>query len=164
MAATIKKPRFVADQMLGNLAKWLRLLGFDTSYYHTIDHARLLRIARDEHRVLLTSDTQLLKTRPVIKDQISAVMIRQECLDNQLIQLIEEFDLDKTGFYQPLCPKCNIRLEEVPRKDVRGHVPSYVYRIHNDFTFCSQCNHYYWRGTHWNNIKTRIKDIVEPHS
>jgi uncharacterized protein with PIN domain len=57
--------RFVADAMLGRLARWMRFLGFDTLYYRDISDSRLIRIAREQNRLILTRDTRLVKIKAV---------------------------------------------------------------------------------------------------
>src|SRR5208283_3454313 len=58
-------PCFVADVMLGRLAKWLRILGFDTLYFRAIDDNELIKIACRQERVLLTRNTGIARRRQV---------------------------------------------------------------------------------------------------
>lgn len=159
MVSSNQKPKFVADQMLGKLAKWLRILGFDTEYFNDIDDAQLLRIAHDEQRILLTRDTQLLKTRPVVRNQISAILITNDRYEHQLEELMSGLGLQAIKSNQTICPNCNILIKKIPRQETRGMVPSYVYKTHSDFSFCPQCHSFFWQGTHWKNIRSKIDQL-----
>src|SRR3990172_9336984 len=58
--------RFIADSMLGRLATWLRILGYDTLYFRDAQDGRLVALARREGRILLTRDTRLLMRRRLL--------------------------------------------------------------------------------------------------
>lgn len=160
MESSNEKLKFVADQMLGQLAKWLRILGFDTEYLNSTTDSDLLRVARDEGRILLTRDSQLFKTRPIIRKQIPAVLVRHDRLEDQLRQLIEEFRLDETAFKEPFCTKCNARIQTVAKSSIAGRVPSYVFKTQDQFAICPQCGSIYWKGTHWEKMRNKIADIL----
>ena len=145
--------------MLGKLARWLRLLGFDTAYCSDIDDARLIRLAREEDRVLLTRDTRLCMTRPVARGEISAVLFSGDDLYDQLMQLLAELDLEQFKAAGRMCPKCNAPTREASAQEARGRVPSYVLKIHRDFTFCARCGSFYWKGSHWKAIKRNVMQI-----
>jgi hypothetical protein len=134
--------KLLADCMLGRLAKWLRLLGYDTAYENdATDHA-LARRARAEGRVLLTRDQELAGRRG-----LDALLINSEELEEQIGQVREALGppLDPS---LSRCSVCNGRLEEVPAADVVDRVPPYVRRTHDDFFRCTQCERVYWRGSH----------------
>lgn len=160
MLSSTHKPRFLADQMLGKLAKWLRMLGFDTKYLNEVEDSALLRIAKDEKRILLTRDTQLLKTRPIVRKQIRAALVQSDYLDQQLHQVIEEFDLCEAGFTESYCPRCNAPIEPVSKHSVKGKVPSYIHRTKNDFSLCPKCGNLFWKGTHWERIREKAHGIL----
>ena len=137
------KPRFVADAMLGRLAKWLRILGYDTLYDPDWPDAHLARLARAEDRILLTRDLGLAKRRG-----LRAIVIANEDLHSQLDQLHRELGIEAAA---PLsrCPVCNEPLEEIPKDRAWGQVPPYVFCTQDWFRLCPACNRFYWRGTHW---------------
>jgi len=151
------RPRFLADQMLGKLARWLRIFGFDTAYSNKLDDAQLLRMAKEEERILLSRDTQLLKTRPIIRNEVQAIYLRSGNLKEQLSEVLERFTLDEVCLNTPRCPLCNSETSNVDKGNVRGKVPSYVYKTHEIFTYCPQCETYYWKGTHWKRIEENIR-------
>lgn len=144
--------RFLCDAMLGRLSHWLRLLGYDTAYSDAGDH-ELARQTRAEGRILLTRDTQLAERRG-----IQALLIRSETLDDQLRQVIQEFDLTQSkGFSR--CPICNTPLCRIPKSAVRDQVPSYVFHNHTSFQECPGCGKIYWRGSHWQRIRDQFKAL-----
>ena len=144
--------KFVADAMLGRLAKWLRILGHDTAYFPNLEDQELVRLARAEDRVLLTRDTELTRRRG-----LRCVLLESDGFEEQLGQLLRELSLDVNG--PPRCAICNALLEAIDRATAKGRVPPYVYRCHTDFTLCPACDKVYWRGTHWQRMRERIDRI-----
>jgi uncharacterized protein with PIN domain len=145
--------RFVADHMLGSLARWLRFLGFDTAYPDVLSDRELAEIAARENRILLTRDKELAKT---VGD--SVLYIKSTETDEQLNQVIMEYDLTISNELTR-CSLCNTVLESVDKEDVKGKVPEKVFEIQNEFWECGQCNKYYWPGTHYKNIKEKLEKL-----
>jgi uncharacterized protein with PIN domain len=147
--------RFLADSMLGTLAKWLRILGYDTLYHARMDDNRLVRLARAERRVLLTRDTAIMKRKG-----LDALLIDSGCLEDQLAQVLQAFGL---GMNDPFsrCPVCNTPLETVPKHVAWGQVPPFVFQTQDRFSLCPECNRFYWRGTHWQRMRERIERVEE---
>jgi uncharacterized protein with PIN domain len=144
--------KFVADAMLGRLAKWLRILGHDTAYCPNVDDQELVRLARAEDRVLLTRDTELTRRRG-----LRSLLVESDRFEEQLGQLLRELSLDMES--PPRCARCNAILEGIDPAAAKGRVPPYVYRRHSEFTLCPVCDKVYWRGTHWQRITERIDQI-----
>jgi uncharacterized protein len=150
--------KFITDSNLGKLAKWLRILGYDTTYYTgNVDHV-FLRKAEREGRVALT------RKRDVAERQYSGqmVIIQQERVENQLRELINKLCLEPEP-EQTLkrCLRCNEALRQVSREEVAGLVPDYIFMIYKEFHMCPQCGGIFWPGTHKANVdqflKTRIR-------
>jgi len=59
--------RFVADAHLGGLARFLRMLGFDTLHRNAYSDEEIRRLAETEGRVVLTRDRELLKCREIAR-------------------------------------------------------------------------------------------------
>ncbi|MBC7264273.1 MAG: Mut7-C RNAse domain-containing protein [Chloroflexi bacterium] len=149
------QPRFVADAMLGTLAKWLRILGYDTLYDPRADDNELVRLARAEDRLLLTRDVSLARRRGV-----RTLFITSEDLEDQLRQVCREARLNTNSPFSR-CPVCNTPLEDVPRGEAWGQVPPYVFQSHERFALCPQCNQFYWQGTHWDNMRARLRRLED---
>lgn len=150
-------PRFVADVMLGRLARWVRALGYDTLYDAAWNDAQLAEIARREQRVLLTRDVELTKRRGV-----AAVLIADDKVMAQLTQLLRELQLDDAGAFTR-CIECNTELETVTTAQVAARVPPYVLATQTQFKACPQCGKIYWRGTHWNHMRAALRAMEQAH-
>lgn len=145
--------RFIADAMLGKLARWMRFAGYDVLYSRSIDDRELVRTARAEGRIVLTRDTRLPKDYSV-----RHMLILSERLKEQLSEVFSVFPPEgETG---RRCMRCNAVLEDVPRReDVRDLIPEYIYLHHDSFMRCSACGSVYWPGTHMESILKSIREI-----
>jgi hypothetical protein len=145
--------KFLADNMLGRLATWLRLLGYDTRYETDTSDAHLARLARAEHRVLLTRDVELTRRRG-----LRYLLIESEQVEDQVRQVFRAFDLTAREAFSR-CAECNHALTDVSKESVRGDVPPYVFHTQERFRRCPQCARVYWRGTHWARMLGQMQDL-----
>ncbi len=138
-------PRFVADAMLGRLARWLRLIGCDTAYDAQLDDRALAGLAAREGRLVLTRDRGLLARRLVRR----GLLVESDELGAQLRQVLGACDvpLARERLFT-VCVACNGALAEKTPDDVAGRVPPYVRRTHERFRACAGCGRIYWGGTH----------------
>jgi uncharacterized protein with PIN domain len=143
--------KFIADHMLGTLAKWLRFLGFDTLYPDVQTDPELIKLAKKDNRVLLTRDKNLAHTKGVDTLYIGSVE-----LDEQLIQVISTFDLRIAEAFSR-CGLCNSILIEVEKESAKGKIPQKVFDRQDEFWLCQKCHKYYWQGTHFKGIKEKIE-------
>jgi hypothetical protein len=148
-------PRFIADAMLGRMARWLRIMGFDTAYAAHIADAELVRRSLAERRVILTRDRALPEEWHV--DSIY-VVASENGLD-QLREVSGAFDLRAKRKLFTRCSVCNARLRAVGRDDVRGEVPERVFATHADFRRCWGCARVYWRGSHTDRMERVIAQV-----
>jgi uncharacterized protein with PIN domain len=148
-----EQTRFVIDGMLGSLARWLRILGYDADYANQRDDTELVRIARAENRVLLTRDRELAGRRGV-----RALLVESQSLDDQLAQVTAAFPL-AAGTSPSRCPVCNTALVQATPEEVADRVPAYVLAHHQHFQRCPGCGRIYWRGSHWRNMQARLKQF-----
>ena len=144
--------RLLADGMLGRLARWLRVLGYDTAFDPVAEDWALVRRARSEGRMLLTRDRQLAARRGV-----SALLIEDEELAGQVRQVVETVGPSPTGAFTR-CSVCNRQLAPLSREEARDRVPPHVYRTQQEFRLCPACGRVYWRGTHWEQMKEILGD------
>jgi len=137
--------KFVADCMLGTLAKWLIILGHDVAYFRRIDDGDLVRLARRERRVILTADRRLVQRR----DARNHVLIESHSLEDQIRQVLRDRRLKvrRRDLFRR-CLACNVRTRSVTRAAVRDRVPPYVFATRRRFTRCPSCGRIFWRATH----------------
>ncbi|MBC7234378.1 MAG: Mut7-C RNAse domain-containing protein [Chloroflexi bacterium] len=145
------KPRFLVDAMLGRLAKWLRILGYDTRFDPTLNDAELVMLSQREDRVLLTRDAELAKRKG-----LRALLIESEDLAEQLAQLQDELGIDASASFTR-CSLCNELLIEASWEEAEGHVPERVLGAHTRFRRCPSCGRFYWRGSHWERMRRLIE-------
>ncbi len=150
--------RFVADCMLGKLAKWMRMLGYDTKYSSDADDDDLVRLAVRENRILLTRDTRLCERR----------MVRKRCVyvdwggtKQQVRQVLDALGLrvSRESLFTR-CAVCNGEITALDRSEVRGRVPPYVYKTQDEYGYCANCDKIYWRGTHVQHVLDALGDTT----
>lgn len=151
-----KLPQFAADVMLGSLARWLRILGFDTWYSNKAGDNQLLEVIWREDRILLSRDGELVNgVRP---DQ--RLMITSKKLPDQLGQVVKAFQLaDKIRLFS-LCSRCNVAVVPVEKDKIETLVPRFVFKKYNQFQMCPLCGQLFWPGTH----KDMAIDWLAKHS
>lgn len=144
--------RFLVDSTAGRLARWLRLIGFDTGYSGAAADYRLVHRARAEGRILLTrrKTATLLPWAP-------AIHLQSDQLDEQLEQVARRFRPPDKALTR--CSICNSPLEDVTRESVRHRVPRFVYNTAPAFSTCPGCGRVYWQGTHYAKIKERWSNL-----
>jgi len=149
------KVTFIADAMLGRLARWLRFLGFDTVYFPGISDASLIRIALEQNRTILTRDTRLIR----VKGLRSYLLIASDDPFQQLLETISTFKLRQFRLLSR-CVKCNGNLQKIKDKsEVKDSVPEYVFLHYNLFQKCADCGKIYWEGTHPRKFREEIQGI-----
>jgi uncharacterized protein with PIN domain len=143
--------------MLGTLAKWLRIIGFDTFYAkNTTTDDELLYIAENEKRTIISRDKELI-TRGK-KKNLTTIEIISTCLDEQLSQVLTFTKIDEK-FVLSRCSLCNNILKVIQKSKVEGKVPEKIFENNDSFRFCDKCDKYYWRGSHYNKIINKIEEI-----
>jgi uncharacterized protein with PIN domain len=149
---------FFADVMLGRLARWLRMLGYDTAYEKAISDESLTSHVLTEHRWLLTRDRYLVQ-RKILRDRHT--LIASDHLQEQLRQLQSELHLefnlgDRTA---SRCAACNNVLIVIPHEKATSTVPAYFASLHPRFVQCQNCGRVYWPGTHWTHMLARRQEL-----
>ena len=148
--------KFIVDCMLGKLAKWLKILGFDTIYFSKIEDSNLLALARKEGRILLSRDNVLIKK----SRDINSFFITSEDWNAQLEQVLNGFDLWEEVRPYSRCIECNVELRDLSRKQAKNLVVPFVYEQASSFALCPRCDRVFWKGTHHQDMEFKIEEIM----
>ncbi len=147
--------RFIADSMLGRLAKWLRILGYDTLYFRDAQDGRLVTLARREGRILLTRDTRLL-----LRHRLCPMLfVHHDRVWDQLRQVAGEPGLSVGARLGSRCLRCNRSLAPLAKDRAAGRVPEYVFRHHDTFFQCEECGRIFWGGTHLHHMEETVRAL-----
>ncbi len=157
----INAPKFIVDCNVGKLAKWLRLMGYDTRFFNGSDDSQLVTMAQAEGRVILSRDTQIMKRRVITRGQLKAVLIHSDEPELQIRQVIDALGLDSQFRPFTLCLECNQVLVERDKEEVKDLVPPYVFQTQSQFMQCPACHRLYWRGTHWQAMAKTLKKFMK---
>jgi uncharacterized protein with PIN domain len=143
--------RFLADGMLGKLARWLRMLGNDTEYSTALSDDELLAKAKSESRTLLTRDFELYQR--AISRGIYAYYVQGNSEAKRLAELAKRFGLPlEVDMENSHCPRCNAKLQAASKEQVQADVEKNTFLHYDKFWKCPNCGHVYWQGAHWKQI------------
>jgi len=146
--------KFIADENVGKLCKWMRILGYDVSFYSPIEDAELIRKAAREERIILTKDSGIPKWN-MAKER--CFLVRSQNPFKQLKQVVRHFVLPispKSIFTR--CIECNIPVVKRPKEELKSKIPPFVYKTHDEFSQCPSCGRVYWAGSHYENVLERL--------
>jgi len=148
------KPRFLVDSMLGSLARWLRIGGYDAEYRRDAEDDSLMEEASRTGRILLTRDRVLVLRAK--KRGVETILVEGAGEVEQLGALAAALGLELDPS-NSRCPKCNGSLTRVSRDEVRDRVPEASLEAFDLFWMCGSCGGVYWRGSHWDQIASTIE-------
>ncbi len=144
---------FIVDGMLGSLARWLRIAGYDSTYFRGLEDNRLLDETRDSSRIMLTRDRELYQRSQ--KLGLKSIYLESEEVKAQLSNLKRELGLELSAT-NTRCPRCNGLLKETPKTDVQDLVPKESFNSFHEFWICGDCAGVYWKGSHWVKIRETL--------
>jgi uncharacterized protein len=149
--------RFVCDDNLGKLAKYLRILGFDTFFQEIIDDAALLRIAASEERFILTRDHNLLgKSNP-----FGTLIIEIDYPKDQLRLVIQTLGLKiHTEQFFRRCSRCNELCAEVDKNQISNNIYPFILKTQDIINQCPSCKRFYWKGTHYKKLLAEFRNLI----
>lgn len=150
-------PRFLADEMLKKLAKWLRVFGVSVEFDVVVGKSDMdiIRYAKQKRLVLLTRDMRL---EPLLrKSRARHFFVRSPLIDDQIAEVLRAFGI-KPEMGRTRCPFCNSILY-VASKARPSEAPEGVRKKRRKFWRCRKCRKVYWKGSHWVNIERRIRRV-----
>lgn len=152
----LREPRFVLDVHLGKLARYLRLLGFDTKYERDFADARIAAISAAESRIVLTRDKGLLKRKEVTR----GYWLRNTQPRLQITEVVDVLDLRGTVRVFTRCLVCNHELETVDEAGVRATLPRGLRGQFGRVARCPGCERLYWPGSHYDRLAELVSNLV----
>ncbi len=148
--------KFIVDCMLGKLAKWLKILGFDTLYFSKIEDEDFLKLAEREARIILTRDTGMIeKSR-----RLEHLFIASENWKDQVQQVLDNFNLWDKVNPNSRCLECNEELKPLSRQSAKNLVAPFIYEHAHSFALCPHCGRVYWQGSHYQEMEVKIQEIL----
>ena len=150
------KPLFVLDNHLGQLAIYLRMLGFDTLYRNDYQDNELAQVTSQEERILLTRDRRLLMRKVVVY----GYCIRNLDPRQQVVEVLHRFGL--FGNFAPFqrCLRCNHPLQPISKQDVLDRLEPLTKRYYDEFHLCPVCDQVYWKGSHFERMQGLIEAVI----
>ena len=146
-------PRFACDAMLAGLARWLRAAGYDACLHPDLDAAALVRLARDEGRTLLTTDTDIGRF-PAVRAGLPVLRLSNHASPQEQLAVV----LHALGLPlgEPRCMACGGELAEMTREQAEGRVPPRTLAWLDRFWECRGCDRAFWHGSHWQRIREQL--------
>jgi uncharacterized protein with PIN domain len=144
--------KFLCDIMLGRLARYLRMLGFDA--VHTKSTAALGPYKEREDVLFLTKRKKVMGFK-------NMVYIKADKAKEQLREIKDIIGpyIDRERF-MTRCIICNVGLEDIGKEEVEGLVPEFVFHTYKEFKRCPSCKRIYWEGTHTDYMERFIEEVL----
>ncbi len=142
--------------MLGKLSRWLRMLGHDVNYFSSTEDKKLVEIAKQEKRILLTRDKELVQRAAGLG--VESVLVEATEKADKLAFLAERFGFKlEIDLRSSRCPKCNAELKAVTKEEVADEIPEATSLYYSEFWKCMGCGKVYWQGAHWKRIEKTLE-------
>jgi uncharacterized protein with PIN domain len=154
----LRDPRFVVDANLGQLARYLRLLGFDAIYRNDYTDREVAQSASRDKRIVLTRDRALLQHKIITHGYfIRAVKPRE-----QVREILARLDLYRALRPYTRCLRCNGELEEVEKHEVLDQLEPKTKLHYDRFRQCKSCGQIYWKGSHFDRMEKLYEYLAMP--
>ena len=154
--APLRRTSFILDVHLGKLARILRFLGFDALYRTDYDDREIIRLALEQHRIILTRDRRLLHDRRITH----ARWLHSTRAEEQACEVIRRFQLEHEIRRFARCPACNGVVEPVEKETVLSRLEPLTKKYYAEFFQCRECGKIYWKGSHYDRIVNKL-DAIE---
>ena len=149
------EPYFILDNHLGQLATYLRMLGFDSLYRNDYQDDELTRVTCRDGRILLTRDRRLLMRKVITQ----GYCLHQTDPRQQAVEVLRRFKLfDQVRPFQR-CLRCNSPLQAVSKQDIIDRLEPLTKLYFDEFRICPACNQIYWKGSHYGHMLEMISEM-----
>jgi uncharacterized protein with PIN domain len=153
--APLRDIRFIADANLGRLARYLRMMGFDTMYQNDFEDKQIIECSLKERRIILTRDQGILKHKVVTH----GYWIRNTQVMKQIEEVVLRFDLARHIHAFTRCMICNGTISPVSKASIERHLQNGTKRDFNQFYQCDSCRKIYWKGSHYQRMKALVEEV-----
>jgi uncharacterized protein with PIN domain len=148
--------KFIIDSHLGQLATYLRLLGFDAAYRNDYEDDELATQAFEQKRILLTRDRRLLMRKLIIY----GFCLQTRDPRQQLRDVLHRYQLHNQIQPWRRCLRCSGRLRPVPKEEILHRLEPKTQKFYNEFHICEGCWQIYWKGSHFEPLRKFIEEIM----
>jgi len=148
--------KLLLTQELGRLAKWLRILGFDTEYTKENNFSKIIVEALKEDRVIITKRKKICEHPGIKFIKVSSDSYKKQL--KEILSFLKNHIKEENIFSR--CNICNVQIKEIEKEKVKGKVPKYVLATQKKFYFCPKCNKIYWQGSHWQKVEELLKEVL----
>jgi uncharacterized protein with PIN domain len=152
----LRKTRFVADGNIGDIVRFMRMLGFDVYFRSAMTKREIIDTSLKEKRIILTKSKSLLK----YKDVTHGVFIRPGTREEQVVSILERLDIKDQAKPFSRCLQCNGLLKSVLKEDVMDRIPPKTKMCCDNYSICHSCHKLYWNGTHMISMQKAVEQIL----
>jgi uncharacterized protein with PIN domain len=156
--APLRRTRFILDVHLGKLARYLRMLGFDTLYENDYSDDAIVRIAEKDKRIVLTRDIGILKNNSLSR----GYWVRSQHPSEQVKEVVGRLHLSSDIKPFNRCIGCNGTIVKVSKEDVIAELKPLTRKYFTEFYRCRKCKKVYWNGTHYQRMSMMIDSLKAP--
>jgi len=150
----MKKSKFILTENLNKLASWLRILGYDTIVARSISFDKIITLAVNERRIVLTRSSKQANS----KKKFTRVLIKEELPLKQMEEITHLLEYDEENLFTR-CLNCNSPLHSISKENLPQSVPEFVQESLDDFRICGKCNQVFWQGTHYKDMLAKIRSF-----
>jgi len=152
----LRKTKFIADIHLGDIVKYMRVLGFDVYFKPSLFTQKIIEISKKENRIILTKSRRLLK----IKEVTHAIFIRPGTTAEQIKKIVDFLDIKDSIKPFSRCLRCNNLVKSVSKESIADRIPPKTREFCDQYTYCDLCDKIYWNGTHFIKMNKAIDHIL----
>ena len=148
----LRRTRFILDVHLGKLARYLRMLGFDTAYHRDWDAVTMSYLSLRQQRIILTRSLGILKYSRVTH----GYWLRYGEPRQQLQEVLLALDLFRQLQPFTCCMDCNGRIQPVDKAVIREKIDHKIFQRFREFWQCQACRKIYWSGPHYESMRRQV--------
>ena len=152
----LRRNTFIADINLGNIVKYMRVLGLDVYYDSLLSSHEIIELSNKEKRIILSKSKKLLK----FKDVTHGIFIRPGTTTEQIRRIIDFLDINGNIIPFSRCLRCNTLLNSVPKEQILDRIPPKTKKFCSEFFQCQACDKIYWKGTHYIEMEKFVRQIL----